>query len=59
MSTPLPEQPDQQEQQEWYHGIDLFFRLTGPIAEWTRLQQSLLFAELSQIAHMPPEPALK
>jgi hypothetical protein len=48
----------QSEQQEWFHGIDLFSRLTGPIAEMTRLQQSLLFAELSQIAYMPPEPAL-
>jgi len=46
------------EQQKWFHGIDLFSRLTGPIAEMTRLQQSLLFAELSQIAYMPPEPAL-
>lgn len=45
-------------QQEWFEGIDLFSRLTGPIAELTRLQQSLLFAELSQIAYMPPEPAL-
>jgi triacylglycerol lipase len=45
-------------QQEWFHGIDLFSRLTGPIAELTRLQQSLLFAELSQIAYMPPEAAL-
>jgi len=49
----------QSEQQEWYHGIDLFSRLTGSIGEMTRLQQSLLFAELSQIAYMPPEPALK
>jgi triacylglycerol lipase len=47
----------QSEQQEWFHGIDLFSRLTGPIADLTRLQQSLLFAELSQIAYMPPEPA--
>lgn len=39
----------------WLRGIDLFSRLTGPIAELTRLQQSLLFAELSQIAYMPPE----
>jgi triacylglycerol lipase len=46
------------EEQKWFHGIDLFTRLTGPIAELTRLQQSLLFAELSQIAYMPPEPAL-
>jgi len=46
------------QQQEWFHGIDLFSRLAGPIAELTRLQQSLLFAELSQIAYMPPEPAL-
>jgi triacylglycerol lipase len=45
-------------QQEWFHGIDLFSHLTGPIANLTRLQQSLLFAELSQIAYMPPEPAL-
>jgi len=45
------------DQQEWFHGIDLFSRLTGPIAELTRIQQSLLFAELSQIAYMPPEPA--
>jgi triacylglycerol lipase len=45
-------------QQQWFHGIDLFSRLTGPIAESTLLQQSLLFAELSQIAYMPPEPAL-
>jgi triacylglycerol lipase len=45
-------------QQEWFHGIDLFSRLTGPIAELTRLKQSLLFAELSQIAYMPPGPAL-
>ena len=48
----------QSEQQEWFHGIDLFSRLSGPIADLTRLQQSLLFAELSQIAYMPPEPAL-
>jgi triacylglycerol lipase len=46
------------EQQEWFHGIDLFSRLDDPIAELTRLQQSLLFAELSQIAYMPPRPAL-
>ena len=46
------------QQQEWFHGIDLFSRLTGPIAELTLLQQSLLFAELSQIAYMPPGPAL-
>ena len=45
-------------QQQWFHGIDLFSRLTGPIAESTLLQQSLLFAELSQIAYMPPGPAL-
>jgi triacylglycerol lipase len=45
-------------QQQWFHGIDLFSRLTGPIAELTLLQQSLLFAELSQIAYMPPGPAL-
>ena len=32
--------------------------LTDPIAELTRLQQSLLFAELSQVAYVPPEPAL-
>lgn len=42
----------------WLHGIDLFSRLTGPIAEMTLLQQSLLFAELSQISYMPPDPAL-
>lgn len=42
-------------QQEWFYGIDLFSRLAGPIADMTRLQQSLLFAELSQIAYMPPE----
>ena len=47
-----------QQQQKWFRGIDLFSRLTGPIADLTRLQQSLLFAELSQIAYMPPEPAL-
>ena len=46
------------QQKEWFHGIDLFSRLAGPIAELTRLQQSLLFAELSQIAYMPSEPAL-
>lgn len=46
------------QQRQWFHGIDLFSRLTGPITELTRLQQSLLFAELSQIAYMPPEPAL-
>ena len=46
------------QQQKWFRGIDLFSRLTGPIAELTRLQQSLLFAELSQIAYMPPQPAL-
>jgi triacylglycerol lipase len=46
------------QQQDWFHGIDLFSRLTGPIARLTRLEQSLLFAELSQIAYMPPEPAL-
>ena len=46
-------------QQEWFYGIDLFSRLTGPIADLTRLQQSLLFAELSQIAYMPQEPALE
>lgn len=46
------------EQRKWFHGIDLFSRLNGPISELTRLQQSLLFAELSQIAYMPPEPAL-
>lgn len=45
-------------QQRWFRGIDLYSRLTGPIAQLTRLQQSLLFAELSQIAYMPPEPAL-
>ena len=45
------------QQKEWFHGIDLFSRLAGPIAELTQLQQSLLFAELSQIAYMPPEPA--
>ena len=38
------------EQQEWFHGIDLFSRLTGPIAELTRLQPSLLFAELSRFS---------
>jgi triacylglycerol lipase len=47
------------EQQDWFHGIDLFSRLDDPIAELTRLQQSLLFAELSQIAYMPPKPALR
>jgi triacylglycerol lipase len=46
------------QQKKWLHGIDLFSRLTGPIAELTRIQQSLLFAELSQIAYMPPELAL-
>jgi triacylglycerol lipase len=46
------------EEQRWFRGIDLFSRLTGPIAEMTRFEQSLLFAELSQIAYMPPEPAL-
>lgn len=45
-------------QRKWLRGIDLFSRLTGPIAELTRLQQSLLFAELSQIAYMPPGLAL-
>ncbi len=49
---------DAKQQRQWFHGIDLFTRLTGPIADLTRLQQSLLFAELSQIAYMPPEPAL-
>ena len=44
-------------QSEWYDGIDLYSRLADPISELTRLQQSLLFAELSQIAYMPPEPA--
>jgi triacylglycerol lipase len=48
----------QLEQQDWFRGIDLFSRVHGPIAELTRLQQSLLFAELSQIAYMPSEPAL-
>jgi len=47
----------QSELLKWFRGIDLFSRLTGPIAEMTRLQQSLLFAELSQIAYMPPRPA--
>lgn len=47
-----------QSEQEWFHGIDLFSRLEDPIAELTRLEQSLLFAELSQIAYMPPGPAL-
>jgi triacylglycerol lipase len=46
-----------QSQQEWFQGIDLYSRVTGPIAELSRLQQSLLFAELSQIAYMPSEPA--
>lgn len=50
--------PAESEQQAWFFGIDLFSRLRDPIAEMTRLQQSLLFAELSQIAYMPPEPAL-
>ena len=45
-------------QKDWFYGIDLYSRLAGPIAEMTRLEQSLLFAELSQIAYMPPEPAL-
>jgi triacylglycerol lipase len=45
------------EQQKWFRGINLYSRLSGPIAELTLLQQSLLFAELSQIAYMPPEPA--
>ncbi len=44
---------------DWFRGIDLFSRLDDPIAEKTRLEQSLLFAELSQIAYMPPEPALE
>jgi triacylglycerol lipase len=48
----------QSEHQEWFRGIDLFSRLNDPIAELTRLQQSLLFAELSQIAYMPPKAAL-
>jgi len=48
----------QSDQQDWFYGIDLFSRLNDPIAELTRLQQSLLFAELSQIAYMPPGPAL-
>ncbi|NUQ66584.1 MAG: lipase family protein [Pirellulales bacterium] len=48
----------QSEQQGWFRGIDLFSQLAGPISQLTRLQQSLLFAELSQIAYMPPEPAL-
>lgn len=43
---------------DWFHGIDLFSRLNTPIEELPLLQQSLLFAELSQIAYMPPEPAL-
>ncbi|MDY0171017.1 MAG: lipase family protein [Thermoguttaceae bacterium] len=61
MSTEAGQQGQnaQPEDQAWYHGIDLFSRLTGSIAELTRLQQSLLFAELSQIAYMPPAPALK
>jgi len=45
--------------QDWFRGIDLFSRLDDPIAEKTRLEQSLLFAELSQIAYMPPGPALE
>lgn len=49
----------QSEQEKWFRGIDLFSRISGPIAELTRLEQSLLFAELSQIAYMPPEPALR
>lgn len=49
----------QSQYKEWYHGIDLFSQVTGPIADMTRLQQSLLFAELSQIAYMPPAPALR
>lgn len=44
---------------DWLRGIDLYSRLIRPIADLTRLQQSLLFAELSQIAYMPPEPALR
>jgi triacylglycerol lipase len=47
------------ERQDWFRGIDLFSSLDDPIAEKTRLEQSLLFAELSQIAYMPPGPALK
>lgn len=46
------------QEQGWFRGIDLFSRLISPIAELSRLKQSLLFAELSQIAYMPPEPAL-
>ncbi|MHB8899813.1 MAG: lipase family protein [Thermoguttaceae bacterium] len=46
------------EKRKWFHGIDLYSRLTGPISDLTRLEQSLLFAELSQIAYMPPDPAL-
>ncbi len=42
---------------DWFRGIDLFSRADDPIAEKTRLEQSLLFAELSQIADMPPGPA--
>lgn len=42
---------------DWFRGIDLFSRAEGPIAGMTRLEQALLFAELSQIAYMPPEPA--
>lgn len=45
------------QQDPWLHGIDLFSQVDGPIAEMTRLQQSLLFAELSQIAYMPAEQA--
>ena len=46
------------QQKKWFRGIDLFSRVSGPITDLTRLQQSLLFAELSQIAYMPPELAL-
>jgi len=54
MSTSAAQSP----QNAWFHGIDLFSRLNGPIANLTLLQQSLLFAELSQISYMPPSPAL-
>lgn len=45
------------EKLEWFHGIDLYSRVTKPIARMSLPRQSLLFAELSQIAYMPPEPA--
>jgi len=57
-SHPMDTRAATSKQQAWFHGIDLFSRLAGPIAGMTRLQQSLLFAELSQISYMPPAPAL-